>query len=302
MFVNPWFMFVNPWFMFVLNPWFKFVNPWFTLHKYLLRRGYSRFPVFSSLSMDDSLHLCIMSLSSSSKYPSMEILSKVVKAVFVYLNATREDGLVYWRKTPRDDLPSVTHPQRVTPDDILRAYPDSHDLSTLARWRYRCNMGGRQITPKTSRRHHFSIRYAGGGAVYYKCRYLPTIALSSTEAKFASMADAGKAALYLRSLLSDMGFTQDLPTEIQADSRSAMQMATAQQPTCRTRHIVMKQFVILQWSGEDLISSTGCPSAVLVADSMTKHTGRTKFYEHMDIMLWDGDDQSIRQRTPQSVQ
>ena len=49
------------------------MNPWFTLHKYLLR-GYSRFPVFSSLSMDDSLHLCIMS-PSSFKYLSMEILS-----------------------------------------------------------------------------------------------------------------------------------------------------------------------------------------------------------------------------------
>ena len=41
------------------------------------------------------------------------------------------------------------------------------------------------------------------------------ILLSSTEAEFASMADAGKAALYLRSLLSDMGFVQEFPTEIQ---------------------------------------------------------------------------------------
>ena len=53
-----------------------FVNPWFTLHKYLLR-GYSCFPVFSSLSMDDSLHLCIVS-SSSFKYLSMESLSLFV--------------------------------------------------------------------------------------------------------------------------------------------------------------------------------------------------------------------------------
>lgn len=47
----------------------------------------------------------------------------------------------------------------------------------------------------------------------------------------------------------------------------------------------MKQFVILQWSEEDLISFTDCPSALLVADSMTKQTGRTKFYEHMDIIM-----------------
>ena len=47
----------------------------------------------------------------------------------------------------------------------------------------------------------------------------------------------------------------------------------------------MKQFVILQWSEEDLISFTDCPSALLTADSMTKQTGRTKFYEHMDIIM-----------------
>ena len=47
----------------------------------------------------------------------------------------------------------------------------------------------------------------------------------------------------------------------------------------------MKQFVILQWSEEDLISFTDCPSALLVADSLTKQTGRTKFHEHMDIIM-----------------
>jgi hypothetical protein len=206
---------------------------------------------------------------------------KAVKAVFVYLNATREDGLVYWRKTPRDDLPDVPHPRTVTPDDILRTYPDSHDGSTLH--------GATDATWGADRSHRRSVGgiiflYAGG-AVYYRCRYLPTIALSSTEAEFASMTDAGKAALYLRSLLADMGFDQEYPTEIQADNRGAMQMVTAQQPTRRTRHIDMKQFVILQWSEEDLISFTACPSALLVADSMTKQNGRTKYHEHMDIIM-----------------
>ena len=35
---------------------------------------------------------------------------KVVKAVFVNLNATRDHRLVQWRKTPRDDLPAVIYP------------------------------------------------------------------------------------------------------------------------------------------------------------------------------------------------
>jgi hypothetical protein len=98
------------------------------------------------------------------------------------------------------------------------------------------------------------------------------------------MADARKAALHLRSLPSDVGFVQNFPTETQADDWGGMQMATAQQPTRRTRHVDMKQF-ILQWSEEDLISFTDCPSSLLMADSMTKQTGRTKFYEHMDVIM-----------------
>jgi hypothetical protein len=62
-------------------------------------------------------------------------------------------------------------------------------------------------------------------------------------------------------------------------------MATAQQPTRRTRRVDVKQFVTLQLAGEDLISFTGCPSALLAADSMTKQTGRTKFDEHMDVIM-----------------
>jgi hypothetical protein len=116
------------------------------------------------------------------------------------------------------------------------------------------------------------------------------------------MADAGKAALCLRSLLSDMGFIQEFRTQIQADNRGAMQMATAQQPTRQTRHIDMKQFVILQWSEEDLISFADCPSALLVADSVTKQTGRTKFYEHMDIIMGRRKPKSFRPQTPQCAQ
>jgi hypothetical protein len=222
----------------------------------------------------------VIKLSQYASRPAPEHY-KAVKAVFVYLNATRDDGLVYWRKKPRNDLPDVPYPRTVTPEDILRSYPDRHDASTLH--------GATDATWGADRSHRRSVGgivflYAGG-AVYYRCRYLPTIALSSTEAEFASMADAGKAALYLRSLLSDMGFVQEHPTEIQADNRGAMQMANAQQPTRRTRHIDMKQFVILQWSEEDLISFTDCPSALLVADSLTKQTGRTKYYEHMDIIM-----------------
>ena len=65
--------------------------------------------------------------------------------------------------------------------------------------------------------------YSAGGAIYYKYQYLPTIALTLTEAEFSSMPDVGKTALYLRFLLlSDIGFNQKIPTEIPVDKTEAL--------------------------------------------------------------------------------
>ena len=84
-------------------------------------------------------------------------------------------------------------------------------------------------------------------AVYYRTNLQPTIALSSTESEFTNMADAGKAALYIRWILDELQIHQHSPTSILADNQGAIKMANAQQPTRRTRHVEMKYFACLSW-------------------------------------------------------
>jgi hypothetical protein len=60
------------------------------------------------------------------------------------------------------------------------------------------------------------------------------------------MADAGKAALYLRWILEEIGIIMDTPTPILADNQGAVRLANARQPTRRTQHVEMKHFIILQ--------------------------------------------------------
>ena len=85
-----------------------------------------------------------------------------------------------------------------------------------------------------------------GAAVYYRTRLQPTIAQSSTEAEFTNMADAGKAALYLKWILEELGIIMLSATPIHVDNQGAIRLANLQQPTRRTRHVEMKHFVILQ--------------------------------------------------------
>jgi hypothetical protein len=99
------------------------------------------------------------------------------------------------------------------------------------------------------------------------------------------MTDAGKAALYLRSILEELHLDQLHPTKIAVDNRGARQLTNAQQPTKRTHHIDMRDFCILQWTEEEQILYTDIPSAYNVSDSLSKPTGRIKFYEQMDVLM-----------------
>jgi hypothetical protein len=65
------------------------------------------------------------------------------------------------------------------------------------------------------------------------------------------MTDAGKAALYLCSILKELHLEQLQPTKIVVNNCGAQQLTNAQQPTKRTRHIDMRNFCILQWTEEE---------------------------------------------------
>jgi hypothetical protein len=124
-----------------------------------------------------------------------------------------------------------------------------------------------------------------GAAIFYKTRYQPTVALSSTEAEFATAVDSGKAALYLRSILYEIGVEQTLPTIIYEDNNGARLMTNAQQPTRRTRHVELKQFAVLRWVEDEQIIFGDIGTAHNISDSLTKQTGRIKFYQHHDILM-----------------
>ena len=86
-------------------------------------------------------------------------------------------------------------------------------------------------------------------------------------------------------ILEELGIIQIDPTPICADNRGACLMAKAQKPTRRTRHVELKHFVILQWADDEYIDFLETPTKNMHSDSLSKSTDRTKFYEHMDVLM-----------------
>ena len=124
-----------------------------------------------------------------------------------------------------------------------------------------------------------------GAAVLYSTKFQKAIALSSTEAEFVSALETGKYALYLRSLLTDLGFTQSDPTTLLIDNTGAVFMVDAQAPTRRTRHVDIRYFALLQLSDTGQVKAQFIPTANNISDSLTKPTGRTKFHQHADLFM-----------------
>ena len=67
----------------------------------------------------------------------------------------------------------------------------------------------------------------------YRTHFQSTVSQFSTEAEFIAAVKAGKLALYLRSMLDDLGISQVTATPLYEDNNAAIAMDNASRPTHR---------------------------------------------------------------------
>ena len=222
----------------------------------------------------------LIKLSQYSNKPAQEHY-EAVKHIFKYIKATKLDGIYFWRKNSRNDLPDlplpITHKQSYSVD------PDSQcDDPHLIHAAVDSDWAGDSNHRKSV--SGIIIKYAGG-TVYYKTKFQQTIAMSSTEAEFTAACEAGKAILYIRSILQEIKIPQNEATTLFIDNNGALLMANAQQPTRRTRHMDIKHFALLDWVERDLLVLKRINTTDNYSDSMTKSLGRQLHYRHTDYIL-----------------
>ena len=99
------------------------------------------------------------------------------------------------------------------------------------------------------------------------------------------MVDGGKAALYIRSIMEELGYQLYEPTELGADNSGARHFSNAQQPTKRTRHMDLKHFALLQWTEDELLYFPEVPTHLNIGDSISKPVSRIKHHEQNDILM-----------------
>ena len=117
-----------------------------------------------------------------------------------------------------------------------------------------------------------------GGAISWKSRRQPTVALSSTEAEYMGLSAATQEALYLKQLLNDIDpqFKIKIPIVVYEDNQGAIALIENPVHNQRTKHIDIRYHFIREQVINDCIDVEYLQTDLMVADCLTKPVGRIK--------------------------
>ena len=187
--------------------------------------------IFAMVTCRPDIAFAVMKLSQFNNCPANNHF-EAIKDIYRYLYATKNEGLIYWRSAPNTNLPSLPFPAHHQESYTVNLPPEFH-ISGVAF----CYTDSDYASDcRTLRSVSGITTMLNGASIIYKTILQQNIALSSTEAEFYALAEAGKLTLYMRSVLNDLNLPQQYPTIIFEDNRGCLKMTQAMKPTKRTRH------------------------------------------------------------------
>jgi hypothetical protein len=191
-----------------------------------------------------------------------------LRHVCKYLRRYIHWGLLYWRMSPRTDLPDIPI-ERIPVDATLPTFPAVSNLLELVGY-----FDASHANDLKTRRSVTGLVFClAGGAIAFKSKLQPTVSTSSTEAEFISSVHTAKLAKYLRSILFELGFAQTSPTVLYSDNLSSIAMVDSNRPTDRSRHIDIQYFAIQQWRENFEIVLRHIAGVINPSDAGTKALG-----------------------------
>jgi hypothetical protein len=187
-------------------------------------------------------------LASYTADPSLQHVT-ALKRVLRYLAGTKSYGIKYTAETDRINL--------------FHGYADA---------------AYGNLDERRSTSGHVFI--AGKGAITWRSKKQPIVALSSTEAEYVALSEAAREACWLRSLFGELGYKQKFPTKIYGDNEGAVAMAKNPQFHQRAKHIEIKYHSIRQMIKQNKVVVENCRGQQQTADVLTKPLPRAKHKQH----------------------
>jgi hypothetical protein len=125
---------------------------------------------------------------------------------------------------------------------------------------------------------------SAGGAITWKLKKQTIIALSTTEAEYIALSEAGREACWLRGLYEELGFPQKAPMVIKGDNEGSVILTHNPQFHNRSKHIGLRYHWIRELVSNKSLDITNCRDPEQTADVLTKALPRPKHTRHRKEM------------------
>jgi hypothetical protein len=120
------------------------------------------------------------------------------------------------------------------------------------------------------------------GAIAWKSRRQPTVALSTMESEYMALTEATKELKWIRTILAELGYSNgnnavdEPPTDLFSDNQSAIALAKNPVSHARAKHIDLRHHFVREAIQDKVIWVQYIPTTEMTADSLTKALGREK--------------------------
>ena len=109
--------------------------------------------------------------------------------------------------------------------------------------------------------------FLGETSISWKCKKQDSVSKSFTEAEYHAMSVACFKIIWLRDLLSKLGFSQEKPTSLHADNTSVIQIVTNPVHHERMKHI--ERLIVTQFGRRLTIELSPCFMFLHLFNSLT---------------------------------
>lgn len=139
----------------------------------------------------------------------------------------------------------------------------------------------------TRRSHTGFVFFFANAAISWASRRQDLTATSSTEAEYVALSDAVKEAVYLRNLYQELLGVANLQVPILEDNQSTIKQALNfdGQPSRLSKHIDVRLHFLKDHFRQGDVSLHYVPTALQVADCLTKNAVRVRFESMTQIIL-----------------
>jgi hypothetical protein len=113
------------------------------------------------------------------------------------------------------------------------------------------------------------------------------VTLSTTEAEYVATVDAGKEAVWMRNLLSELGYKFDSPSVLHMDNNSAIAVAKNTERFSCVKQIDLRLYWLKEAVEEGVVKPQYCPTGDMPADLLTKVLAPVKVSHWRKLMGLD---------------